>query len=158
MYFGASTTLSDPLVNLYTETYTLFVSLQRIVASSLRLPDDRNGADPRDFGMAEVWDKHGKLVGAGSLLGPLGAETIGHMRRLVEMYLEEIGKLREAEDVDVRASTVMIWLLLMFAGGPESSSRCSVLHFPARADPLSAARWERRGSAWRRAAGLVERP
>lgn len=101
VYFGASTTLSNPLVNLYTETYTLFVSLQRIVASSIRLPDDRNGADPRDFGMAEVWDKHGKLVGAGSLLGPPGAETVGHMRRLVDMYLEEISKLRNADDVDV---------------------------------------------------------
>lgn len=75
----------------------MFVSLQRIVASSIRLP---GLASDRSSGLAEVWDDKGNLVALDGLLGPPKAETIIHMRRLVEMYLEEVVKLRDA-DVDV---------------------------------------------------------
>jgi nuclear pore complex protein Nup85 len=101
LYFAAPTTLPDPVLNFYTETYTLFTSLQRIVASSVRLPIPSNSIDARGFGMAEAWDKSGHLVGVKGLLGPPGAETVGHMRRLVGMYLEEIVRLREAEGIEV---------------------------------------------------------
>lgn len=75
----------------------MFVSLQRIVAASIRLP--AFSAD-RPSGLAEVWDDKGSLVALDGLLGPPNAETIMHMRRLVQMYLEELVKLRDA-DVDV---------------------------------------------------------
>jgi nuclear pore complex protein Nup85 len=51
--------------------------------------------------MAEAWDKDGRLVGVEGLLGPPGAETVGHMRRLVGMYLEEITRLKETEALEV---------------------------------------------------------
>lgn len=51
--------------------------------------------------MAEAWDKSGQLVGVEGLLRPPGAETVGHMRRLVGMYLEEVVRLREAESLEV---------------------------------------------------------
>ena len=70
---------------LYTESYTLFSSLQRIFASSMRLP---NGG---------AWEKQNLEA----LIGPPGAETVGHMRRLGMMYLDELSRLREANDVDV---------------------------------------------------------
>ena len=66
----------------YTETYTLFTSLQRIVATGIRLPTVKPERD--------AWD--GRVA-----LGPPGAETIQHMRRLVGMYLEELARLRDSE-------------------------------------------------------------
>ncbi|ORY28255.1 Nup85 nucleoporin-domain-containing protein [Naematelia encephala] len=95
VYFSSSSSFPEPLLSFYVETYTLFTSLQRIAAVDLRLPSEgiRNVT-------AEAWDRHGNLVGAGSLLGPPGAETVGHMRRLVTMYLEELMRVREAEDLD----------------------------------------------------------
>lgn len=82
----------------------MFVSLQRIVASSIRLP----GLDSdRPSALAEVWDDKGNLVGLDGLLGPPNAETIIHMRRLVQMYLEELVKLRDA-DVDVSTTAPFI--------------------------------------------------
>lgn len=91
LLFASPHVLSDPLINLYTETYTLFTSLQRIVASSFRLPS---------HGAADMWDKKGNLILDG-LLGPPGAETVGHMRRLVIMYIEELAKLRGDPNLDV---------------------------------------------------------
>jgi nuclear pore complex protein Nup85 len=104
VYFAAPGTVPDPVFHFYTETYTLFTSLQRIVASSVRLPPPTHSIDPRGFGMAEAWDKAGRLVGVEGLLGPPGAETVGHMRRLVGMYLEEITRLREEQSLEVRFS------------------------------------------------------
>lgn len=63
--------------NLYQDTYPLFTSLQHIIASRMRLNED-------------------------GLLGPPDAETIVYMRRLVDLYLEELAKLRDAPDLDVR--------------------------------------------------------
>lgn len=89
--------------SVYADTYTLFISLQRIIASSMRLPVPGSEAN----GLAEVWDNNGNLVSLDGLLGPPGAETIVHMRRLVDMYLEEVAKLREA-DMDV--SITVDWM------------------------------------------------
>jgi hypothetical protein len=54
-----------------------------------------------------VWDKQGNLVGVEGLIGPPGSETVGHMRRLVMMYLEELLKLRESDGIDV--SDISSW-------------------------------------------------
>ena len=35
------------------------------------------------------------------MLGPPGAETIGHMSRIALVYLEELAKLRETADLGV---------------------------------------------------------
>lgn len=101
IYFASPTSLPDAVLNFYTETYTLFTSLQRIVASAIRLPIQSNRIDAKGFGMAEAWDKQGQLVGVESLLGPPEAETVGHMRRLVGMYLEEIMRLRDTAQLEV---------------------------------------------------------
>lgn len=93
-YIAAINKFPEAVQNLFAETYTLFVSLQRIQAASMRLPGP--GADRPS---AEVWDSKGNLVGA-DVLAPPGAETVIHYRRLVQMYLEELLKLRDA-DVDV---------------------------------------------------------
>lgn len=87
LIFTSQTFLPPPLLAFYSETYTLFTSLQRIVASSFRMP----AVDSRD---------------RKDVLGPPGAETVGHMRRLVGMYLEEILKLREAPELDVSFAVV----------------------------------------------------
>jgi nuclear pore complex protein Nup85 len=88
-------------VQFYSETFTLFTSLQQIVASSIRIPTANNSINARGLGMAEAWDENGRLVGVEGLLGPPGAETVGHMRRLVGMYLEEIMRLRETAALEV---------------------------------------------------------
>jgi nuclear pore complex protein Nup85 len=75
---------------MYAETYTLFLSLQKIVASAIRLPDTND---------VEMWDPAGGILE--SLLGPPSAETVSHMNRLVSMYLEEVSKLRTADGLDV---------------------------------------------------------
>lgn len=78
----------------------MFTSLQHIVASEMRLPSPgQQGLNARGLGVAEVWDKKGHQTGIEGLLGPPAAETIGHIRRLVGMYIEEINRLRES-DVD----------------------------------------------------------
>lgn len=43
-------------------------------------------------------------VAMDGLLGPPGAETVGHMRRLAMMYIEELAKLRVSADLDVSES------------------------------------------------------
>ncbi|EIW66274.1 hypothetical protein TREMEDRAFT_70200 [Tremella mesenterica DSM 1558] len=93
VYFASHTSIPNPVVTLYTESYTLFTSLQRIVASSIRLPSIGVGA--------EAWDKKGNLIGIEGLMGPPAAETIGHMRRLGMMYVEELAKVREAEGLEI---------------------------------------------------------
>lgn len=71
-----------PYVDFYAQSHTLFTSLQHIVASSIRLPSPHRGAN-----------------GVGDVLGPPGAETMSHIRRLVGMYVEEIARLKDS-DVD----------------------------------------------------------
>lgn len=66
MYVATLNSFAPAEQTLYAETYTLFVSLQQIAASSMRLDN---------------WD------------GPPSAETIVHMNRLVSMYLEEVAKM-----------------------------------------------------------------
>ena len=92
IFFSSPRTLPDPLINLYAETYTLFASLQRIVAASFRLPSP---------GLNDALDSKAQLMEIEGMLGPPGAETVGHMARLVGMYLEEVNKLREDPDADV---------------------------------------------------------
>lgn len=77
------------LLEFYAETYTLFTSLQRIVVTGFKLssPDIIDGPLELD-----------------RLLGPPGAETIGHMSRLVGMYLDELLKLRDEQALDVSPS------------------------------------------------------
>lgn len=87
-YIASINNFAAPEQALYADTYTLFVSLQQIVASSMRLPDSE-----------DMWDAKGGMMEG--LLGPPNAETIVHMNRLVAMYLEEVSKLRAAEDLDV---------------------------------------------------------
>ncbi|KAL7424161.1 hypothetical protein Q5752_001747 [Cryptotrichosporon argae] len=101
IFFASPNSFPKAVQDLYAETYTLFISLQRIVASAIRLPADGRAA--------EAWDRDGNLISIDGLLGPPGAETVVHMRRLVEMYLDELAKLREAEiedDLRVKFETV----------------------------------------------------
>ncbi|KAL1411069.1 hypothetical protein Q8F55_002016 [Vanrija albida] len=94
MYIASLNKFPPAVHNLYRETHTLFMSLQHIVASSIRLPQ------PGDAPFAQAWDSKGNLVALDGLLGPPAAETVIHMRRLVDMYLEELNKLRATEDLD----------------------------------------------------------
>ncbi|TXT13662.1 hypothetical protein VHUM_01029 [Vanrija humicola] len=93
MYIASLNKFPGAVYNLYSETHTLFMSLQHIVASSIRLPR------PGD-GLAQAWDSKGNLVALDGLLGPPAAETVIHMRRLVDMYLEELSKVPRTEDLD----------------------------------------------------------
>ena len=88
IYFSSPYALSPPLLSFYRETYTLFTSLQRIVSSAINVPELLVG----DI-KAGTWG-HGAF-------GP-SAETIGHMGRLVGLYLLEMQKLRESQDIEVR--------------------------------------------------------
>lgn len=94
IYFASLNKFSMAARSFYAETYTLFMSLQSIVASSMRLP----GLGAKGHNPAEVWDANGDLVTVDSFLGPPNAETVVHMRRLVDMYLEEILKLRDTDE------------------------------------------------------------
>lgn len=96
VYFASSSLLSDQSLEFYAETYTLFTSLQRIVATSFKLPSPTRGG----------WDEKLRLAELNRLVGPPSAETIGHMSRVVALYLEEVGKVRESQDVDVSCSWV----------------------------------------------------
>lgn len=104
------------MANLYIESHTLFTSLQHIVASSIRLPTPGQGLNARGLGVAEVWDKKGHQLGVEGLLGPPGAETVGHIQRLVGMYVEEVVKLRESDvDPDTRAKFDAVYHILNLA-------------------------------------------
>ncbi|WWD16071.1 hypothetical protein CI109_100496 [Kwoniella shandongensis] len=96
LYFSSQHVLPDPLVSLYTESHLLFTSLQNIVAESL--PQRRlTSGDNR---ITETWDRRGNLVDAQSLLGPPDAETIVHMRRLIDLYLDNLNDLRSNQEVE----------------------------------------------------------
>ena len=82
IYFASPHTFSEEVINFYAETYTLFTSLQRIVASSYKITLDDVG-----------------LNGVDRVLGPPNAETIGHMSRVTLLYLDEVAKLRETVEV-----------------------------------------------------------
>ncbi|WVW82930.1 hypothetical protein I302_104945 [Kwoniella bestiolae CBS 10118] len=120
IFFASLSSLPDPLVQLYTESHLLFTSLQQIVAEShsRRLPSV--GLEK----IAEAWDKRGNLVGADGLLGPPDAETVIHMRRLADLYLDQLGELKSSQDVDVelRARFTTSYNILNLAG---------VLYLPA---------------------------
>jgi hypothetical protein len=135
LLFASPHVLSDPLINLYTETYTLFTSLQRIVSSSFRLPS---------LGAADAWDNKGNLV-LNCLLGPPGAETVGHMRRLVMMYIEELAKLRGTPDLGV-SDTRRVRLTRL--GGDEAAVRCGLPYLPIGRVAVPSSGWKRRRTAW----------
>ncbi|WWC69332.1 uncharacterized protein I206_103270 [Kwoniella pini CBS 10737] len=101
IYFTALNWLPQPLIQLYTESHLLFTSLQQIVAEShsRRLPSV--GLDK----VAEAWDKRGNLVGIEGLLGPPDAETIMHMRRLADLYLDQLGDLKNNHEIDIELRT-----------------------------------------------------
>jgi nuclear pore complex protein Nup85 len=104
------------MTNLYNESHTLFTSLQHIVASAIRLPAPGQGLNARGLGVAEVWDKRGNQIGVEGLLGPPGAETVGHIQRLVGMYVEEVVKLRESDvDPDTKAKFDAVYHVLNLA-------------------------------------------
>ena len=84
VYFASPSTVSNPLIDFYAETYTLFQSLQRIVATGYKMSSP------------DIID--GRLD---TLLGPPGTETIGHMSRLMGMYEDEAEKLRDNEQAEV---------------------------------------------------------
>lgn len=42
------------------------------------------------------------------MLGPPGSETIGHMSRLTGMYLDELLKLKEVQDLDVSTQQLVL--------------------------------------------------
>lgn len=55
-------------------------------------------------------------MGVDGLLGPPGAETVGHIQRLVGMYVEEVVKLRESDvDPDTRAKFDAVYHILNLA-------------------------------------------
>ena len=85
VYFGSSHSFPDPLLDFFAETYTIFSSLQTIVAAGFKLPS------PSRYGGAVVE----------RMLGPPSAETIGHMSRIALVYLEELAKIREMSELDV---------------------------------------------------------
>jgi nuclear pore complex protein Nup85 len=114
--FSSLSNISQPLATLYTESHTLFTSLQHIVASAIRLPVPGQGLNARGLGVAEVWNKQGKQTSMEGLLGPPGAETVGHIRRLVGMYLEEVVKLRESNvEPEVKAKFDAVYHVLNLA-------------------------------------------
>ncbi|WWD09982.1 hypothetical protein V865_008114 [Kwoniella europaea PYCC6329] len=97
IFFTSLSSLPDPLVQLYTESHLLFTSLQQIVAEShsRRLPSI--GLEK----IAEAWDRRGNLISPEGLLGPPDAETIMHMRRLADLYLDQLGELKANQDIDI---------------------------------------------------------
>ncbi|WVQ69924.1 uncharacterized protein L199_008147 [Kwoniella botswanensis] len=97
IFFTSLSSLPDSLVQLYTESHLLFTSLQQIVAEShsRRLPSI--GLEK----IAEAWDRRGNLVSPEGLLGPPDAETIMHMRRLADLYLDQLGELKANQDIDI---------------------------------------------------------
>ena len=94
MYFTAPHVLSDPLTTFYTETFTLYSSLQRIVATGMTLP--------RLDGRLNFDDK-GVLMGPDGPFGTPSSETVGHMNRLVGLYLSELTALKNSPDISVGA-------------------------------------------------------
>lgn len=73
-------------MDFFSETFTAFTTLQRVVASHYKI-------SPDDHGPAEVE----------ALLGPPSAEVVGYIARIVAVYLDEIAKLAYVKDVEVRS-------------------------------------------------------
>jgi nuclear pore complex protein Nup85 len=98
LYFAAPHHTTKALHDFYLETATLFASLQQIVALGMRLPVPGavRGGVARAGSVADAWNDKGQLLGADGLLAPPSTETVGHMRRLVDMYLEELVKIQDA--------------------------------------------------------------
>ncbi|KAK8869665.1 hypothetical protein IAR55_000233 [Kwoniella newhampshirensis] len=96
LYFASLHVLPDSLTNLYTESHLLFTSLQNIIAESLPQRRLTSGVDR----VAETWDRRGNLIDAESLLAPPDAETITHMRRLMDLYLDNLNDLRGNQEVE----------------------------------------------------------
>ncbi len=71
------------------------------------------------------------------LLGPPGAETVGHMRRLVMMYIEELAKLRSTPDIDVGG---IVWTWLTVPGGNKGSVRRCLPYLSLGGDPVPTSR------------------
>jgi nuclear pore complex protein Nup85 len=94
VYISAINTFPPALEDFYSSTCTVFTNLQQIIASAIRLPAP--GA------ASGVWDSEGHLVALDGVVGPPRAETIVHMRKIVEMYLQDIDRIRHSEDVSVR--------------------------------------------------------
>ncbi|OXG31619.1 nuclear pore complex protein Nup85 [Cryptococcus neoformans Ze90-1] len=95
--FASINSLSQPLVQLYTESHLLFTSLQQIVADS-----GRRRLSSVGFGVnggAESWDTRGNF-GTEGLLGPPDAETVINMRRLADFYVDQLGDLKALPDID----------------------------------------------------------
>ncbi|ORX33416.1 Nup85 nucleoporin-domain-containing protein [Kockovaella imperatae] len=90
IYFSASNNLPDAVTSFYRETYTLFTSLQRIVSSAMRIPRLDEALQEKSFNVKEA-------IQEGDILVAPSAETIGHMGRLVGLYLGELQKLRESQ-------------------------------------------------------------
>ncbi|WVN86702.1 uncharacterized protein L203_101874 [Cryptococcus depauperatus CBS 7841] len=92
--FVSLNSFPQPLVYLYTESHLLFTSLQQIFADSRSRFPSFGGAG------AESWDKRGNLVGRQDLLGPPDAETVVNMRRLTDLYVDQLGDLKAQTDTD----------------------------------------------------------
>lgn len=138
LYLTSLHDLPDAVISLYTGTYTLFTSLQRIVASSYQLPT------PGHPSKADI------------VLGPPEAETITHMRRIVAMYLEEVSKVTGAPDLDVRLCR-NVWDERLTSVGREPIAVSGRLSYHASgADSVFAPGRARGGAPRRRASGLGE--
>ncbi|CAK9784044.1 hypothetical protein CC85DRAFT_281930 [Cutaneotrichosporon oleaginosum] len=91
LYISAINTFPPALEDFYSSTCTVFTNLQQIIASAIRLPEPDAASG--------VWDTDGHLVALDGVVGPPRAETIVHMRKIVEMYLQDIDRIRCSVDV-----------------------------------------------------------
>ncbi|ODN98518.1 nuclear pore complex protein Nup85 [Cryptococcus wingfieldii CBS 7118] len=95
--FTSLNSFSQPLTHLYTESHLLFTSLQQIFADSGRWRLSSVGVGMG--GGADAWDGKGNF-GVQDLLGPPDAETVINMRRLADLYLDQLGDLKQIPDID----------------------------------------------------------
>ncbi|WVQ71710.1 hypothetical protein IAR50_001251 [Cryptococcus sp. DSM 104548] len=95
--FTSLNSFPQPLTHLYTESHLLFTSLQQIFADSGRRRLSSVGVGMG--GGAEAWDGKGNF-GVEDLLGPPDAETVINMRRLADLYLDQLGDLKQLPDID----------------------------------------------------------
>ncbi|BEI79576.1 hypothetical protein CcaverHIS002_0101050 [Cutaneotrichosporon cavernicola] len=91
VYISAINSFPPALEDFFSSTCTVFTNLQQIIASAIRLPAPGAGSG--------VWDTEGNLVALDGVLGPPAPETIVHMRKIVEMYLQDIDRIRHADDI-----------------------------------------------------------
>lgn len=89
VYIAAINSFPPALEDFYSSTCTVFTNLQQIIASAIRLPAP--GA------ASGVWDGEGHLIALDGVVGPPRPETIVHMRKIVDMYLQDIDRIRRAE-------------------------------------------------------------